>query len=105
MVLITGATPPSQVRPTASATAGRSPTEAQAGTKPDADSPNKSESEVELCKTILQSGRISWGGGTAWAPVNIDRLCSGTKDAKKTIECFQSNVEAAGWDKAIEMCK
>ena len=63
------------------------------------------QSQVEWCKSILRSGKVSWGGGTTWNPVNIDALCNGTKNAKETIDCFQSSVEALGWDKAIEKCK
>jgi hypothetical protein len=48
---------------------------------------------------------VSWGGGTSWAPGNVDKLCNGTKSAKNTIACFQSSVEAMGWAAAIEKCK
>lgn len=61
--------------------------------------------EVAECKSILQSGKVSWGGGTSWAPGNIDKLCNGTKSAKETLVCFQSNVEALGGAKAIDKCK
>jgi hypothetical protein len=61
--------------------------------------------EVAECKSILQSGKVSWGGGTSWAPGNIDNLCNGTKNARNTIACFQSNVEAMGWAAAIDKCK
>jgi len=64
-----------------------------------------SAAEVAQCKTILQSGKVSWGGGTSWAPGNIDRLCDGTKNAKETIACFQSIVDAVGWAAAIDKCK
>jgi hypothetical protein len=52
--------------------------------------------EVAECKSILQSGKVSWGGGTSWAPGNIDKLCNGTKSAKDTIACFQSNRASDG---------
>jgi hypothetical protein len=61
--------------------------------------------EVAECKRTLQSGKVSWGGGTTWAPANIDMLCSGTKSAGSTIACFQSNVVALGWAKAIDTCR
>lgn len=61
--------------------------------------------EYAECKSTLQSGRISWGGGTTWASGNIDRLCNGTRNARNTIACFQSNVEALGWAAAIDKCK
>jgi hypothetical protein len=61
--------------------------------------------EAEACKNTLQSGTISWGGGTTWAPANIDRLCYGTRNARNTIFCFQSNVGAHGWPTAIERCR
>ncbi len=64
-----------------------------------------SAAEVAECKSTLQSGRISWGGGTTWASGNIDRLCNGTRNARNTIACFQSNVEALGWAAAIDKCK
>jgi hypothetical protein len=61
--------------------------------------------EVAECKRTLQSGKVSWGGGTTWAPGNIDMLCNGTKSAASTIACFQSNVVALGWAKAIDTCR
>jgi hypothetical protein len=64
-----------------------------------------SAAEVAECKSTLQSGRVSWGGGTVWASANIDKLCNGTTNAKKTIACFQSNVEALGWAAAIDKCR
>ena len=69
------------------------------------DSAGGSAAEVAECKSTLQSGKVSWGGGTSWAPGNIDKLCNGTTNAKKTIACFQSNVEALGWAAAIDKCK
>ena len=64
-----------------------------------------SAAEVAACKSTLQSGTISWGGGTVWASGNIDRLCNGTRNARNTIACFQSNVESMGWAAAIDKCK
>ena len=64
-----------------------------------------SSEEVAACKRTLQSGKISWGGGTKWSSANIDKLCKGTKDAKATITCFQANVGALGWSAAIDRCK
>ncbi len=64
-----------------------------------------SAEEVAVCKRILQSGKVSWGGGTTWSSTNIDKLCSGTKNAKDTIACFQANVGALGWSAAIDRCK
>ena len=61
--------------------------------------------EVAECKRILQSGKVSWGGGTSWAPGNIDKLCNRTTDARNTIACFQSKVEALGWAAAIDTCR
>ena len=61
--------------------------------------------EVAACKRTLQSGKVSWGGGTKWSSANIDKLCKGTKDAKGTIACFQANVGALGWSAAIDRCK
>jgi hypothetical protein len=64
-----------------------------------------SPAEVAECKNTLRSGRISWGAGTSWAPGNIDRLCNLTRNARNTISCFQSNVEALGWAAAIDRCR
>ena len=61
--------------------------------------------EVAECKRILKSGTVSWGGGTAWESGNIDLLCSGTKNARETIACFQSKVASLGWAEAISQCK
>lgn len=64
-----------------------------------------SPAEVAECKRILQSGQVSWGGGTVWASDNIDKLCNGTRDARNTIACFQSKVGPLGWAAAINSCK
>lgn len=64
-----------------------------------------STGEVAECKRILQSGKVSWGGGTKWSAANIDTLCKGTRDAKATISCFERNVKALGWSGAIDRCK
>lgn len=69
------------------------------------DSAAGSAAEVAACKSTLQSGKVSWGGGTTWASGNIDKLCNDTKNARNTIACFQSNVEALGWAAAIDKCK
>ncbi|MCA1592521.1 MAG: hypothetical protein LC754_07705 [Acidobacteria bacterium] len=61
--------------------------------------------EVALCKSILRSGHVSWGGGTSWTELNINLLCNGTKNGTDTIHCFESNVKQMGWSKAIEKCK
>jgi len=61
--------------------------------------------EVAVCRSTLQSGKVSWGGGTTWSSSNIDKLCNGTRNAKNTIACFQSNVEKLGWAAAIDTCK
>jgi hypothetical protein len=58
--------------------------------------------EVEACKNTLRSGTISWGAGTTWLPLNIDRLCNNTTNAGHTISCFQSNVATVGWSTAID---
>src|SRR2546423_251050 len=72
---------------------------------PTTESAGGSAAEVAECKSTLQSGRISWGGGTTWASGNIDKLCNGTRNARNTIACFQSNVAAMGWAAAIDKCK
>lgn len=61
--------------------------------------------EVAACQNTLRSGSISWGGGTTWASGNIDRLCNNTRNARSTISCFQSNLEALGWAAAIDRCR
>lgn len=68
------------------------------------DSVRGDAAEVAECRSTLQSGKVSWGGGTNWAPKNIDMLCNGTRNARTTIACFQSNVKA-GWAAAIDKCK
>lgn len=72
---------------------------------PTVDSARAQAEQVAECKSTLQSGKISWGGGSNWASDNIDNLCNGTKNAKKTIACFQSQVESLGWAAAIDKCK
>ncbi len=64
-----------------------------------------SSAAVAECKSTLLGATISWGGGTSWASANVDRLCSGTRNARDTIACFQANVQDLGWAAAIEKCK
>ena len=86
--------------PAKDAAVANAKTEASAATDLTGDS-----AEVAECKSILQSGKVSWGGGTIWASGNIEKLCNGTKNAKETIGCFQSNVGKLGWAAAIEKCR
>jgi hypothetical protein len=74
---------------------------------PPTESAGVSAAEVAECKRILQTGTVSWGGGTTWASANIDKLCNGTRNAVNTITCFKDavNIESMGWAAAIERCK
>ena len=64
-----------------------------------------SAAEVAECKSTLQAGSVPSGTGKQWTSGNIDKLCNGTKNARRTIACFQSNVEALGLAAAIDKCK
>ena len=55
--------------------------------------------------TGLSGNEIYCLAQKGWAPGNIDRLCNGTRNARNTIACFQSNVESMGWAAAIDKCK
>ena len=72
---------------------------------PPTESAGVSAAEVAECKRILQTGTVSWGGGTTWASANIDKLCNGTRNAINTITCFKANQLEVGWAAAIDRCK
>lgn len=60
----------------------------------------------EECRATLESGKVSWGGGTTWMPDNMALLCDGTTDAARTINCFTSMMDSgATWQTAIDKCR
>lgn len=62
--------------------------------------------ETAACYRQLMGGRINWGGGTEWLPSNAQALCSGTRNARQTIDCFQAQVRAKRpWREAVNACR
>lgn len=62
--------------------------------------------EAAACYRQLMGGKINWGGGTGWLPSNAQALCSGTRSARQTIDCFQAQVRAKRpWREAVNACR
>ena len=62
--------------------------------------------EAAACYRQLMGGKINWGGGTEWLPSNAQALCSGARNARQTIDCFQAQVRAKRpWREAVNACR
>lgn len=62
--------------------------------------------EAIACYRQLMQGSVSWGGGNAWLPHNAYALCARTRNARRTIGCFQAGVRAGRpWREALNMCR
>jgi hypothetical protein len=52
------------------------------------------------------SGKVEWGAGTAWATANAVALCSGTRSARRTLDCFKGEISSSRtWQAAIQQCR
>ena len=68
-------------------------------------SQSPSSPEPARCAAMLLSGKISWGGGTHWAPDNMINLCQMTSDSRVTINCFIERIESKdSWQNATAKC-
>ncbi|MFM9848641.1 MAG: VOC family protein [Hyphomicrobiaceae bacterium] len=62
--------------------------------------------EAIACYRQLMRGRVSWGGGAGWLPPNAYALCSGTRNARRTISCFEAGIRAGQpWREAVNACR
>jgi hypothetical protein len=51
-------------------------------------------------------GKVSWGTGTGWTAPHALNLCSGSRNARQTIDCFSEKVAAEEpWQTAIQGCR
>ncbi|MGH9673202.1 MAG: VOC family protein, partial [Bryobacteraceae bacterium] len=66
------------------------------------------EASVEPAKCFEQimRGTVNWGAGTIWATTNALALCGGTRNARRTLDCFSREVSSSQtWQVAIRQCK
>jgi uncharacterized glyoxalase superfamily protein PhnB len=62
--------------------------------------------EAAACYRQLMGGNINWGGGTEWLPSNAEALCSGSRNARQTIDCFEARIRAKRpWREAVNACR
>jgi hypothetical protein len=62
--------------------------------------------EPARCFDELMRGKISWGTGTTWKVGHAMMLCAGTRNARQTLDCFQSSITAnEPWAAAISHCR
>lgn len=68
--------------------------------------PQRSQSQQEICASMIQ-GRVAWsrGGSKTWSPTNVNKLCKGTSNASKTVQCFKNEINSHNnWQKGIQNC-
>jgi uncharacterized glyoxalase superfamily protein PhnB len=66
------------------------------------------ETSVEpgKCFEELMRGKVSWGGGRVWTGSNALALCAGTRNARRTLDCFATKLAAEEtWQAAIRQCR
>ena len=62
--------------------------------------------EAAACYRQLMGGKINWGGGFEWLPSNAQALCSGSRNARQTIDCFEAKIRAGRpWREAVTACR
>ena len=62
--------------------------------------------EAIACYRQVMRGSVSWGGGTAWLSHNAHVLCAGTRDARRTIGCFEAGIRGGRpWREALNACR
>jgi uncharacterized glyoxalase superfamily protein PhnB len=62
--------------------------------------------EPARCYDELMHGKISWGTGSTWTAAHALILCAGTRNARQTLDCFQTNIAANDtWTSAINACR
>jgi hypothetical protein len=79
---------------------------------PQTSAPACDAAKVTQCKGLIQ-GVVPWQMSPEpqyrqWAEGNLDNLCRCTRDAAKTVQCFQDELYRSNgnnWATAIELCK
>src|SRR5262249_15012659 len=62
--------------------------------------------EPVRCYEELMRGKVSWGGGKAWSAPQALNLCSGSRNARQTIDCFSGKIASEEpWQTAIKDCR
>ncbi len=65
-----------------------------------------SNAEPAYCFDQVMHGGVFWGGGTQWQWRNALSLCAGAVDARRTIRCFERELEFTNnWRQAINRCR
>lgn len=65
-----------------------------------------SNAEPAYCFDQVMHGGVFWGGGTQWQWHNALSLCAGAVDARRTIRCFERELEFTNdWRQAINRCR
>jgi uncharacterized glyoxalase superfamily protein PhnB len=66
----------------------------------------EASAEPAKCFEEIMRGRVEWGGGTTWVTTNALALCGGTRNARRTLDCFTGEISASQtWQVAIRQCR
>jgi hypothetical protein len=68
----------------------------------------RAETSVEPAKCFeeIMRGGVNWGAGTTWATANALALCGGTRNARRTLDCFKGEIASSQtWQVAIRQCR
>jgi uncharacterized glyoxalase superfamily protein PhnB len=68
----------------------------------------RAEASVEPAKCIeeIMRGGVNWGAGATWATANAVALCGGTRNARRTLDCFKREIASSQtWRAAIQQCR
>lgn len=61
--------------------------------------------EPARCFQQVMHGDVNWGGGTRWRWQNASNLCESTRNADRTIQCFEAAIgRGQPWRTAIANC-
>lgn len=66
---------------------------------------NETSAGPAICFDEAMHSHINWGGGTQWDWRNAIRLCEGTSQGTKRVQCFSKEVNSGQhWSDAIDYC-
>jgi uncharacterized glyoxalase superfamily protein PhnB len=66
----------------------------------------EASAEPARCFVQIMRGRVNWGAGTTWVTTNALALCGGTRNARRTLDCFSKGVSSdQTWQVAIRQCR
>lgn len=68
--------------------------------------PTTNRNGEQVCYELVQ-GKIAWsqGGDRHWQDGNVRKLCAGTSQPHKTVNCFKQGIATHNnWSKAIDEC-